>query len=516
MTTLDESLNKIGRGATLAFFGTTVGLGFGLLGRILVARIGTESDFGVFSLAIVILNASTLIATLGLQEGSPRCIAYARGSGDTRKVHGLISVSVQISLVASIFLGIIFFIAADLISTRVFDEPELSYPLKIFALGIPFYTLIDVSTSVFRGFDDLRPRAYFREILRNTSFTIFLIPVILLKPSFDSVFYAFLGSIIITSIAIVVYAAKGTLFPIAVVARTIKTIDAKELLLFSMPLFGMSFLGFIISWIDTVMLGIFKNTTDVGLYGAAHTIAILIVMPITAINLIYLPVASNMYAQGLTLEIKRGFAVITKWLCSATTPALLIVVLFPETILSTLFGDSYAIADNALRILVLGYFVRNLFGPSDALMIALGEVHFVMWSTLVAAFMNISLNLILIPPFGIEGAAIAAAVALVSARIMLCCKLYSLIKAHPFTSNLWKPIAISCVIVVIAKLALENLFVAEWWTLPILLVIYYCLYVTVMTVTKSFDKEDITMLLAIEAKTGVNVSFLKRFFSRFI
>ena len=469
----------------------------------------------MFSLAITILNVSVLISTIGLQEGAPRCIAYARGLSDAPKAHSLVAVSFQASLLTSICMSIIIFAAAHLLSTAVFDEPDLSYPLKIVALGIPFFTLIDVLTSVFRGYDDLRPRVYFREILRNVSFTIFLLPVIFMKPSFDIVFYAYLGSIIVTVVSLAFHTARTAPFPIRIVARISRTPDVKELILFSLPLFGMAFLGFIIGWIDTIMLGIFKNVTDVGLYNGAHTIAVLIIMPLTALNLIYLPVASRMHAQGLTPEIRRGFSVVTKWLCLATAPILLILVLFPGTVLSSLFGASYETAADAFRILMLGYFARNLFGPGDALMIALGEVRFVMWSTLVAATVNVLLNLALIPPMGIEGAAIASAVALVTVRIMLGWRLYVLIKANPFSPNLLKTIALSSVIVLVARFALGGLAI-NWWHLPIVLISCYCLFGIVLTLTRSFDEEDISMLLAMEDRTGINASFVKRLLRRFV
>jgi len=79
MASLNDSLVKITKGAGIAFIGSLVGLFFGFIGRILVARYGTEADYGVFSLAFVIFSICAVIATLGLQQAAPRSIAYARG-----------------------------------------------------------------------------------------------------------------------------------------------------------------------------------------------------------------------------------------------------------------------------------------------------------------------------------------------------------------------------------------------------------------------------------------------------
>ena len=56
MTTLDASLAKIAKGSSFAFVSSLLGLGFAFLGRILIARIGTETEYGIFSLAFAALS----------------------------------------------------------------------------------------------------------------------------------------------------------------------------------------------------------------------------------------------------------------------------------------------------------------------------------------------------------------------------------------------------------------------------------------------------------------------------
>ena len=70
MASLDESLMKITRGAGIAFVGSLLALFLTFMGRVLVARIGTESEYGIFSIAFVVLNVCTIIAILGLQQGT--------------------------------------------------------------------------------------------------------------------------------------------------------------------------------------------------------------------------------------------------------------------------------------------------------------------------------------------------------------------------------------------------------------------------------------------------------------
>ena len=513
---LNDSLAKITKGAGIAFVGFLATLLFAFISRVLVARISTEADYGVFSLALVILNICAVIATLGFQQGVVRSIAYARGEGDAEKVQKLIPASVRFGLIASVFLGIVVFFTSDVIAVNIFHDGALAFPLKIFALGIPFFTLIQIFVSIFRGFDDIKPTVYFRDILRNLLFLIFLLIVISLDLPFSGVFYALLASLVITCLVLIVYTVRRLPFPIGFRVKLSANPVAKELLFFSLPLLGIATLHLVIVWMDTLMLGGLKSSVEVGLYNAAHPLAQFISMPLMAVRLIYMPIASGLYARGSLLEIRRNFSIVTKWLCAATLPLFLILFLFPETVLSVLFGASYVSAATALRILSLGFIVNNLLGPNGVTLIAMGKVRFIMWATLATALLNIGLNVFLIPPFGIEGAAIASVAAITSVNLIRCWKLYSLSKAQPLSKNLLKPTLASLALVVPFQFIFGNIVTVDWWMLPLILILYYGIYSLAILLTRSLNREDIIMLLSIEKRTGINLNFIKRILRKFL
>jgi O-antigen/teichoic acid export membrane protein len=516
MSSLDDSLAKITKGTGIALLGTLAALLLGFISRPMIARYGTEADYGVYSLALVILNICAVVATLGLQQGAARSIAYARGKNDSERVQKLIPASVQFGLIAGISLGIIVFLTSDILAARIFHDAALAFPLKIFALGIPFLTLIDVLVSIFRGFHDVKPTVYFQNISRPLLLLLFLLPVILLNLPFTGVFYAFLAALVISFIALIVYTVKRLPFPIHFGTSIRANPVARELFLFSLPLLGVAVLQLVIHWTDTLMLGGLKTSADVGLYNAAYPLANFISTPLSAMLLIYVPVVSGLYAQGSMPEMRRNFSILTKWLCAATLPLFLILFLFPDTVLGFLFGASYASAAIALKIVSLGFIINNFLGPNGATLIAMGEVRFIMWTTLATAVLNVGLNIALIPAYGIEGAAIASMVSLVSINLVKYWKLYSLVKAQPLSKNLLKPTLASLALVFLFQLIFGNFVTVVWWMLPLLFILYYVIYGLAILLTKSFDKEDISMLLAIEKRAGVNLSLIKRILRRFI
>jgi O-antigen/teichoic acid export membrane protein len=139
-----------------------------------------------------------------------------------------------------------------------------------------------------------------------------------------------------------------------------------------------------------------------------------------------------------------------------------------------------------------------------------------MWAYLATALLNIGLNFALIPPLGIAGAAITYVVAINFLNLTYGGRLYSLAKVQPLSKNLLKPVLASLALVFIFQFIFRNFVTVSWWMLPLLLILYYAIYGLAILLTKSFDQEDIAMLLAIEKRAGMNLSFVKRILRRFL
>lgn len=205
---VNQSLRRIAKGAVLVFTGTIVGMLLGFVGRIAVAKYVTQSEYGVYSLALVLLDVFVLISILGLDFGSTRQIAFYRGKGDESKVRRVLFSSLQIAVISSVLLSLALFFTSDLISTKLLHSPELSAALRVFCIAIPFAVLIRVFTSIFRGFDRAEPNVYFQQISYYALFLLLLIIVILLGLQFMGVIYAFAASVTLTFIAFLVYALR--------------------------------------------------------------------------------------------------------------------------------------------------------------------------------------------------------------------------------------------------------------------------------------------------------------------
>lgn len=510
----NDSLKKIGKGTLIVLLGTLAGLSFLFLIKIIIARYGTESQYGIFSLALAASSIFAMIATLGLDVGTARYVAYFRGKGETAKIRDTISASIQFPVLASILLCLLLFFTSEIIATKIFNDPGLVLPLRIFAFSIPLLTLIGAFTSIFQGFDRVQENVYFQNMLRNGLFVLLLLPIIFLGLPFIAIFYAYLASLVLCAVAFLLYTFKK--LPVKLAIKPSASPVRKELLLFSLPLLGFRALQMVMSYADTLMLGYFKTSDAVGLYNVASPLARVFTNFRFALAFIYTPITTGLYAQNLLPEIRRNYTIVTKWYCSAALPLFLILFLFSDTTLHLLFGANYMPASQALRILSLGFIIGEFLGPNGATLVAIGKTRFLMWASGAATGINVVLNAVLIPQWGIVGASIATAISIVFFCVIKYIKVHTLLKVNPLSKNLLKSAIISIGLIFFISFLVRNFLDVTLWMLPLLLILFYGIYFLVTLFSKSLDQEDIMMLDAIEKRIGVDTTRIRKIVRRFL
>ncbi|MBU7017910.1 MAG: flippase [Theionarchaea archaeon] len=501
---VDQSLRKIARGGVLIFAGTVVSMAFQLLTRVLIVRVTTRSDYGLFSLGLVLFSMATAISQGGFSLSVPRYLGYYRGNQDEPRIRGVIRSSFEIQLLLGIALSLVFFLGSQYIED-FFNMEGLSTALRIFAGGIPFFNFIHITVNTFRGFDRVKPSLYFNDIMLTGLRLLFLFVVAVVAPSLEYVLIAYLSAFVCTALTAAGYYKKYN-----PVQKGESVRMRKELFLFSLPLFGTVFVGQLMKWTDVLMLGRFTSADMVGLYNGAIPICLLIPIFLSSAGFIFVPVLSALYSQGHLSEMKKTYAVITKWIFSATLPLFLVIFVFPQPVLTFLFRAEYQEASTALRILSTGYMFHVLMGPVGQNLVIFGRPRLIMINNCVGLVINIMMNWILIPLYGINGAATATALMYVGLNLMALFQVYRISGMHPFSRNYVKPLLSSLGLVVVFSAAFEYVFTVPYWTLPFVFALFVGSYFLIIVVTRSFDREDIMLLKTLEKRVGIDLSWLRK------
>ena len=99
---VNDSVNRIVTGSGVILAGTLAGLLFEILIKRVLTSYLSPADIGTYSLALMVISITGAVATLGLNEGVPRYIAFFRGSHEEQKIHGLIISAIMMGLIAGV------------------------------------------------------------------------------------------------------------------------------------------------------------------------------------------------------------------------------------------------------------------------------------------------------------------------------------------------------------------------------------------------------------------------------
>ncbi|WP_131007443.1 flippase [Methanofervidicoccus abyssi] len=509
MSEISHTLQKIMRGTGIVFAGVVISMFFGFLSRILIARNFSIDEYGVYNLALTILSIAITVATLGFPNSLPREIVFYREK-DPSKINKLISTALIIVVLSSILLMVFLILETENI-VQIFKDGKLSQVLPIIVFTLPFSALTNVLISISQGFGRVREKIYFQNIIYPIIYLLLVISVIFLNLNFSFIFFAYTISQIFTFLILIINMLK---MKILCFELSLDLTLGKKLVVFSIPLFFAGILSFVMGWTDTLMLGYYKNSEVVGLYNSASSIARLLTIFLNSISFLYVPLVSSFYIQGKLNEMGRIYQILTKWIFSLTLPLFTLIFLFSKIVIAFFFGGRYLEASRVLEILALGFMFHASTGLNGSNLIIIGKSRLNLAGTSFAALLNIILNFVLIPVYGLEGAAIATTMSYFVLNILMSFWLYKNSKIHPFSWNYVKSLVISFILLGILKSL--NLNVDNIWYAVLVSIVFVGVYFLLLLFSKSIDNEDIDLLLTVEKNLGVDLTLLKRILKKFI
>lgn len=170
---------------------------------------------------------------------------------------------------------------------------------------------------------------------------------------------------------------------------------------------------------DLLMLGWLGNATDVGIYNVVIKGAALVIFGLQVANMVFTPYFARLHAEGDYVRLRAVARVGVRLTLVIALPVAAVFVLFAEDILRSVFGESFTPGALPLAVLAAGQLVNAASGAQGVLLAMTGHERDVAKAVGFGALANVILNAILIPPFGMTGAATASVVAMSIYSIIL-------------------------------------------------------------------------------------------------
>lgn len=434
--------------------------------------------FGLFSLALMVMNIATLIGSLSLGVTILRFAANYKGKEDTQAVQTLIGTILIVVLAWSLLIAGLIELLAPLLAEQVFRKPELTSLFRIIAWAIPLSALFRIFVSGLHGLGLTDVRAYLEQlVLPFTRLALVAVSLFVSSNVTSALWAMVIASSIATVIAGIQLAHKSRFWIIkwhyilnewgAWAKYTAPTfLDA--LLVTSM---GGS--------LEVLLLGIFGTRELVGIYSVVLKFKAILNMPMVALNNALAPVISKLHTRGELEYLQHIFKDATRWVAIAALPLGAIYILFGDVLLG-LFGDTFTRGYVALVIVTLGQFVNIAVGPVGHILLMTGYSRIRLVNSLILLAIQLILGLWLIPIWQLTGTSLVAAVSIATISILGLIQVFVLLKIHPYRLVSFKP-WLACFVAMSSVVGIRVMSeVTVLWFITILILGFGVMYLVVL------------------------------------
>jgi O-antigen/teichoic acid export membrane protein len=430
-------LGSLARGGALNLAGVVTSTVFGFALVVIITRGLGTTNTGLFFESVAVFQILATVAHWGADVGVVRMIpryAVLQRLHDVRNV--VWSGSLPAVIVGSAFSVALVAFAEPLGSllTNGRHGAEMAPMVRVLAPFIPMYAVYTVLLGATRGFGTMVPTTVIDKLGRASAQPACALLVILAGWSTIAIAVAW-------AIPFGIGLAVATLWLAALIRRSERSSDDEgpspmsrvfgEFWRFTAPRGLAALFAVATLWLGTLLIGTLRSTAEAGVYAAAARYLTLGQFIGVAISQVVAPMLSQLLASEDRARAKTIYATATAWLMGLAWPLYLTMVILGPALLSV-FGGEYRAASPVLTILGSAMLVATLVGPVDMVLLMAGKSSWNLFNTLVAVVVNVVMSLLLIPPLGAKGAAVAWASSILVNNLLPLVQVWRSVGLHPF------------------------------------------------------------------------------------
>ncbi|NGM70322.1 flippase [Natronolimnobius sp. AArcel1] len=377
----------------------------GMILTVILARLLEPDGYGLLFFALSILGAAKMVSKLGLGKSTGRYVAKYNTSdrGQLRHIleFGLLA---NLATIALTCLGLFMF-AAEIASLA--GEPDLEPLLLVGVLFVLCGTLKTFVRKVLQGFEDIKTAALVK-IVDASSKLLFVIALVVLG-------YEALGALLGYALSLGLAAALGGVIIYWRYYRSSPRAPREAGLRrrigeYSIPITATSTANVLDKQVDTILIGFFLTPAAVGFYTVAKQVIESVEAPMASLGFTLAPTYEVQKEQGNTETAARIYeAALTNGLL-VYVPAAAGLVLVAEPFVELVFGADYLEAVPVLQVFALYAVLLAITNITSNGLDYLGRARARAVAKGVTSVCNVGLNILLIPQYGVIGAAVATVI----------------------------------------------------------------------------------------------------------
>lgn len=475
---IGDKLASLAKGTLYLTISQAALMASGYIIHISVGRFLGPADYGVFGIIMSIMTLMNILFMTGIPQASSKFIAT------DKNVNKVIKTSLNLQIIFSVIVFCIYFLSSQIIAD-ILGDPELSKYIKISAFAIPMYATYSVYGGFLNGFGSYGRQASIT-IIHSIVKVVTVIVLILLG-------FAIYGAIIGHVLGPLIGTIIGW-FLLRNIRKNSNIEDnnfsARKIIDFSLLITIFSFSLLFLTNIDLFFVKIFLDNVQTGYYTAASMLSKLPYAMLTGLGIALFPIISRC---GNDMEqIRKYIRESMRYLILILIPITFIISGSSKLLIEFVYSNRYVDASYSLEILMFGL---AAFTVSNILMMiinAYGRPVIPVVMTIMLIPIIVGLNWILIPIYGLKGAAIATTITGLFGLILSSIYIIRLFGTFIDLISLIRIMFASFVVYGMALWVQVDIVI-----LPLWYIFLFGIYIGILILTKEFNKNDFKIITSI-------------------
>jgi O-antigen/teichoic acid export membrane protein len=416
------------RGAAHNVSGALLTTVFSFALSLLITHVVNVGRFGLFSIAWTVVLLAQAPAVLGLDTGAVRFVALGASTGDEREVRGSMQTALLLTSAVSCALAGALMWQASSLTTHFFHKPDAVHLIRIVSISLPALAIARVLVGSLQGLGIMGYSARLNPV-RGLVNILTAVPLLAVGLGVQGLAWASVATSWITvgvGVAFLLRVHPGAFSPVP------SAWAFGRMLRFSLPQTLTTMLLYTILWTDTLLLGRLRSAAEVGVYAIAQRLLSPAQTISTATGQMFAPRIVVEDARGDRRALGRMLKQVTYWNVALSLPVFAGLLLLAHPLL-LLFGGTYAKGAAALSILAAGQLFNAATGPLGQMINMSGRPYLTLLNNAAVAALNIAACLVLIPRYGVTGAACSTTGAITLVNVIKLVQVRIIFGVNPFT-----------------------------------------------------------------------------------
>jgi O-antigen/teichoic acid export membrane protein len=494
-----NEIGQISRHSAVFFLGTLFTTAAGYFFKIYVARMLGADALGIYALGMTVVGFFGLFNGLGLPQAAVRFVAAYSATQQYERLHAFLRRAIGLLAAANIGLAGVMILLGPWIARNVYRSPQLDSYLHLFAVILVVSVVGTFLGQVLVGYKNVARRTVITNFIGSPLNIVLGVVLIAGGMGLRGYVWAQIGSGVTVLLLLTVSAWRLTPKTARNAPVTAVPLET-EVFWFSAAVFGMNGLEFLLGQADKIVMGMFLDVGQVGIYTIAVSMVAFVPIALQSVNQIFSPTIADLHARGEQALLGRIFQTLTKWVLGVTLPLAFVMIVFSKPLMR-LFGPAFEAGWIVLILGVIGQLVNVGVGSVGYLLLMSGNQNRLIRVQAIMAVFMVAVTMGMVKPFGMIGVALAGSVTNVVTNYLCLREVRIALRLSPYNRS-YVRLLVPCVVSISVIVGLRRFLVAvhpEWLPVVIALVLSYATF-SGLVLLLGLDEDDRMIVGAIQQR----------------